>query len=462
MKRFATLAAVAAAGIAWTGTSLALSRKPLTQRHGTAGAVLLTPATSDEVIRWNQELLTLLQAPGAQPSTIHPTRTMAIVQLAIYDAVDAIEGGHRPYIVTAPAPGHASAPAAVAAAARTALLALLPGQQPAIDATYRSSLAELGFGEATRQGIDVGDRAASAILAARGNDGSAAPAPPFMPGSGPGAYQATPPTFSPPVFRQWPRVRPFALLTGDQFRPPPPPVLGSARYLDDWSEVKALGRSDSVSRSADRIQIGKFWGAAPIWIVWNQIAEMAAAGFHNTLAQNARLFALLDAGLADGVIALYDAKYAYNRWRPVTAITSLDTGNPAVIGDPTWSPLAATAPDPSYPGAHATVSEAAAVTLADFFGTDNFAFSLINAAMPGVVRSFSSFSQAADEASASRIFAGQHFRADEDAGQALGRQVGDFVTDNLGLATSRWARANRAGKGEHRHHRAHHQPELTP
>jgi hypothetical protein len=428
MRRIVPLAALAAAGLALAGTSLAQPRK---EPRGRAGASAVAP---DRVIQWNAELLTLLQVPGAQAATIHPTRTMAIMQLAVYDAVDAIQSGHRSYLRTTPAPAHASASAAAAAAAaaaRTTLLALLPSQQQAIEAKYQQSLSQLGSSRRVQQGIKVGELAATAILAARVNDGSGVAAPAFKPGSGPGEYQLTPPKFSAPVFGQWPAVTPFALRSGDEFRPPSPPALASARYVDDFNEVKALGRLDSVSRSTDQTNIGKFCGAAPVWNVWNQIAELAGVGHHNTLGQNARMFALIDTGLADSVIALYDAKYAYHRWRPVTAITTLDTGNPAAFGDLTWTPLAATAPDPSYPGAHATVSETAAVNLAGFFGTDRFDFSLTNATVPGVVRSFASFSQAADEASASRIFAGQHFRYDEEAGQPLGRRVGDFVSDSL-------------------------------
>ena len=432
MKRLIPLAAVVTAGLAWAGIGAAQSLER-TMRGDSLSTVAPSASTGppDEVIQWNQELLTLLQVPGAQPATIHPTRTMAIVQLAVLHAVDAIQDGRRQGPASFLKPERASAAAAVAAAARTALLALLPSQQQAIDAMYQSTLGQLGTSRAVLRGIRVGERSAGLILAARADDGSASPAPPFVPGSGPGAYQATPPKFSAPVFGQWPNVKPFVLRSGDQFRPLPPPALSSTRYAADFNEVKSLGRSDSTTRSPDQTEIGKFWGAAPVWIVWNQVAEAAAAGFHDTLAQNARLFALLDAGLADSVIALYDAKYAYNRWRPVTAITAADTGNRAAGSDPTWMPLAATAPDPSYPGAHATVSETAAVALAHFFGTNDFAFSLTNPTLPGVVRSFSSFSQAADEASASRIFAGQHFRYDEDAGLALGRQVGNFLSDNM-------------------------------
>ena len=167
------------------------------------------------------------------------------------------------------------------------------------------------------------------------------------------------------------------------------------------------------------------------------------------------MFALLNTGLADGVIALYDAKYAYHRWRPVTAIRAGETdGNPDTTGDPNWTPLANTAPDPSYPGAHAEISQSAAAVLRQFFGSDRLQFSLTNPGLPGVVRSFESFSQAADEAAASRIFAGQHFRYDEDAGQALGEQVGVFVADNL-LQADRRGFHRRQSTRRSRRERAH-------
>jgi hypothetical protein len=166
--------------------------------------------------------------------------------------------------------------------------------------------------------------------------------------------------------------------------------------------------------------------------VWNQIAQKAGMSFGNSLEQNARLFALLDTSLADGVIGLYDSKYFYHRWRPVTAVRAADTdGNPDTVGDANWTPLAPTALDPSYAGAHAEISQSGAVVLRDFFGTDRLDFSLTNPNLPGVVRSFQSFSQASNEAAVSRIYAGQHFRYDEEAGQTLGDQVGDYVFDNI-------------------------------
>jgi hypothetical protein len=421
MKRIVAFISVVTTILALTGTSLARQLK------GHRSEAHPTLAQPDQVIAWNQEMLQLLQVPGAQPATIHPTRTMAITQLAVYDAVNAIDRLGAPYLFHERAPRGASPDAAAAAAARTSLLALLPSQQPAIDAFYQQSLAQIGSGRRVLEGTEVGQEAADTILAARRNDGSAVTPPLFTPGVGPGEYQLTPPKFVQPVFTQWPAVKPFVLHSGAQFRPGPPPAVSSARYATDFNEVKSLGRVNSATRTADQTAIGQFWSAAPVQNVWNQITEMAGAAAHNSLGQNARLFALVDTSLADSVIGLYDAKYAYHRWRPVTAIQAADTGNPAAVSDPTWTPLTATATDPSYPGAHADISSAAATALADFFGSDHFTFSLSNPTLPAIVRSFHSFSGAADEASNSRIYAGQHFRYDEDAGQTLGRHVAQFV-----------------------------------
>jgi PAP2 superfamily len=422
MKRIAVLAVAVIASLSLVASSVAHTNRR--HRHAVDSS-----AQPDQVIQWNQELQKVLVAPGAQLASIHPTRTLAITQIAVYDAVNGILRGGEPLVVDAHGPRGASPDAAAAAAAHTALDALLPSQQPAIDAFFQASLAQLGPGERVERGLRFGERVADAVLAARANDGAAATPPAFTPSAGPGEYQLTPPAFAAAGFTQTPHVTPFVLESASQFRPAPPPALTSPRYAADFSEIHSLGELNSTTRTADETAIGKFWGAAPIWIVWNQIADQAALGFGNSLAQNARLFALLDTTLADGAIALYDAKYAYHRWRPITAITAPDQGNPNTTADPNWLPLATTANDPSYPGAHATFSQAAATVLQDFFGTDVFSFSLTNPSV-GISRDFTSFSGAADEASASRIFAGQHFRYDEDAGQALGAQVGDFVLDN--------------------------------
>ena len=427
-KRIALVAMAATLLAGFAMTAIATGR---TSRHRQRVVPARRASTSpDQVIQWNQELQKVLVAPGAQPASIHPTRTLAITQIAVYDAVNGILGGAQPLLVDLRGPRSASADAAAAAAARTALDALLPSQRSAVDAFFQASLAQIGSGEHVDRGVRFGEQVANAVLAARSGDGTAATPPVFTPGTGPGEYQLTPPAFTPAAFTQTAHVTPFVLNDASQFRPAPPPALASAKYAADFNEVHSLGELSSPARTADQTAIGTFWGAAPIWIVWNQIADQAAVGLGNSLERNARLFAVLDTTLADGAIALYDAKYAYHRWRPITAITAPDQGNPNTTADPNWAPLANTASDPSYPGAHATFSQAAATVLEDFFGTDVFSFSLTNPSV-GITRTFTSFSGASAEASASRIFAGQHFRYDEEAGQTLGSQVANFVVGHV-------------------------------
>jgi len=397
----------------------------------TVAAVVPGPAAStDPVIAWNQALIGILSTPGAQPATIHATRNLAILHAAIYDAVDSIERTSRPYEISITAPRRADPTAAAAAAGYAVLSSLYPNQQEAIGGEFQSLLAQVPNGYHKYEGVRTGEAVADALLALRADDGSALPQPVFTPGTQPGDYQLTPPAFAQPVFTQWPLVRPFALQKASQFRPPPPPALTSKAYAAAFAEVKSLGAVNSTTRTPDETQIATFWNP-PIWIAWNNIAETAALAHHNTLMQNARLFALLNITFADSVISFYDAKYTYAFWRPVTAIRAADTGNPALVGDPSWTPLVNTAQDPSYPGAHATISFAAASVLGSFFGSDNFKFSATSSALPGVTRSFTSFSAAANEASLSRIYAGQHFRTDEDAGQKLGGQVASFVLGKL-------------------------------
>ena len=385
----------------------------------------------DQVIQWNRILLGILRTPGVQPATVHPTRSMAILHAAIYDAVNAITRTNAPYLVDLRAPRTASEPAAVAAAAHRVLVELYPSQTAVLDADLTTSLAQIPDGPHKNQGIRIGEAVANRIVALRSNDGSTAQPIAFTPGTAPGDYQRTPPAFAPPVFTHWPFVTPFALRRANQFRPAPPPALTSAAYTAAFNEVKSLGASNSTTRTVDQTQIARFW-AAPIQNYWNEIAQTVAVAHGTTLAQNARLFALLDLSLADSVIAFYDAKYTYHFWRPVTAIRAAATdGNPATAGDPSWTPLATTALDPSYPGAHSTISEAGATVLSSFFGTDRDSFSVSSEVLPGVQRSFTSFSAAAEEAGLSRIYAGQHFRTDHVAGQQLGHRVADYVLQHL-------------------------------
>jgi hypothetical protein len=388
----------------------------------------------NQVVQWNKNLLLILRTPGAQPATIHPTRSYAIMHAAIYDAVNAIDRTHEPYLVRlSHVPHDASKGAAAAAAAHEVLVKLYPKLQAALDAELTQSLSQVeGEEEDTREGVEIGMEVADQILALRSNDGSNATPPAFVPGIAPGDYQLTPPNFPKPAFTHWSTVTPFALQRADQFRPGPPPSLTSDTYTDAFNEIKPLGSMNSTTRTADQTVIGKFWNGA-IQNYWNEITQTASLAYQLNTAQSARLFALLNLSIADSVIAFYDAKYTYAFWRPVTAIRAADTdGNPDTIADPNWLPQNTnTAPDPSYPGAHATISNTAALVLISFFEHDRFPLAVTSETLPGVVRSFPSFSAAADEATASRVIAGQHFRFDEDAGRNLGRKVGDFVQDHF-------------------------------
>jgi hypothetical protein len=389
--------------------------------------------TVDPVVQWNRTLLTIVRTPGAQPATVHATRSFAILHASIYDAVNSIDQTHRPYLVQIRGVSpHASEQAAVDAAAHEALVKLHPSFQAALDAQLAQLLAAIPDGPDKTDGIALGRAVADQILALRANDGSNVPPPPFVPVNVPGTYQFTPPNFKPAQFTQWSKVTPFAIDSASQFRPGPPPELTSDRYTDAFNEIKPVGMLNSTTATPEQKQIGLFWNGA-IQNYWNEITQTLAIQRNLTTAENARLFALLDLSLADSVIAFYDAKYTYHFWRPVTAIRAADTdNNPATQADPNWLPESTnTAPDPSYPGAHATISEAAAAVLISFFNSDHFEANVTSETLPGVTRSFQTISDIATEASLSRILAGQHFRFDESAGQHLGVKVGDFVSDHF-------------------------------
>jgi membrane-associated phospholipid phosphatase len=414
----ATLAAIVV-GVAATSTALAGSASTVTADRNTR----ISGAT---VIAWNQELLKILLTPGAQPATVHPTRSYAMLHAAIDDAIVSITRDTSPLLVSVNAAHEARPDAAAIEAGRATLTALYPSFKAELAQLADSQLATIPDGADKQHGIQVGDGSAAKILQLRANDGSAIVPPPFTPGNQPGNYRSTPPNFPAPVFTNWGAVTPFVLKSGSQFRPEPPPALTSAAYAQALNEVKSLGQNTSTTRTADQTVIGKFW-APPIWNTWNVIAENAAVAHHTNLERTARLFAVLNLSFADSTIAMYDAKYHFQLWRPITAIRLADTdGNPATIADPNWTALANTAADPSYPGAHSTISAAGATVLASVFGNRD-RIQVTSSALPGTVRTFDSYSNVATEAGLSRIFAGQHFRFDHVEGLELGRDVAQFV-----------------------------------
>jgi PAP2 superfamily len=388
----------------------------------------------NQVVQWNKTLLVIVRTPGAQPATIHPTRSFAIMHAAIYDAVNAIDRTHKPYSVRLKTVSrYASQDAAAASAAHEVLAVLYPSFKTSLDDQLQQSLASIHDDGDKAEGITIGKTVADQILALRSNDGSNASPVPFAFGSAPGDYQSTPPNFpKQPQFTHWSHVTPFALERANQFRPGPPPALTSDTYSDVFNEVKSLGIAKSASATADQAVTGRFWNGA-IQNYWNEITQTATLQQELSTAESARLFALLNLTFADGVIAFYDAKYTYNFWRPVTSIREAATdANPETLPDPDWLPeVGNTTPDPAYPGAHAVISAAGASVLISILGKNHFDFTVTSEVLAGVDRSFKSFSAAGEEATLSRIFAGVHFRSDLTTGQKLGREIADFVLDNF-------------------------------
>ncbi len=421
------LAAPASASTASASTTLAATGA----RQASAAA--FRPGSGRLVVTWNNELIKILGIPGEQPAAIHPTRSFALLQAAEYDAVNSITHHDRSYLFTVRAPRDARPDAAADQAAHDVLTALYPNMRGELGRVLRAELAKTG-GHGRHDGTEVGAAVARHLLKVRAHDGSAATPPPFVSGNLPGDYRPTPPDFPAPAFTGWGKVTPFVLRDGRQFRPAPMPRVTSAAYGAALNEVKSLGRDTSRTRTAGETAAANFWASAPIWNTWNLVAQaqvLRADREGASLEQATALFASLDVTLADAAIAMYNAKYHYAIWRPVTAIRLGNTiHNPRIKGDPAWTPLAVTAPDPSYPGAHSTISEAAATVLSAFAGHRVHLAITLN----GATRTFGSFQAAANEAGLSRIWAGQHTRLDHQAGERLGSQVAAF---DLGHFTGR-------------------------
>jgi hypothetical protein len=372
------------------------------------------------VIDWNKELLHIVQTPGAQPTTVQPTRSYAILHAAIYDAVVSITRDAPAYVFSVNAPSGARPDAAAAQAGHDTLVALYPKWKAALDQQLATELAAIPNGAGKQQGIQVGQTVAARLIAIRANDGSAATPQPFVPGNQPGNYRLTPPKFAAPVFTNWGNVTPFVLNNAAQFRPGPPPAVTSQASSQALNEVKSLGQNTSTTRTPQQTVIAKFW-AGPPWNTWNEIAENAALAHHTNLQTTARLFAVLNLSFADSTIAFYDAKYHYQLWRPITAIRETD---------PTWTPLVVTALDPAYPAAHAVISAAGATVLSAFFGNKD-QIRATSDVLPGVVATYTSYNDVATEAGVSRIYAGNHTRIEVDAGYKLGDDVAQFVLHRI-------------------------------
>ncbi len=380
-----------------------------------------TPANGDVVTDWNAAVLDAIRAGRTAPPIA--SRSLAILHVSIYDAVNGITRTHEPYLVQSVASSSASREAAASAAAHQALVNLFPASASSFDALHAAILAAIPDGPQKAAGIVWGEFVANQILAARASDGSDALVPP-PDGSGPGVWVPTPPAFSPYLLPQWGFVVPFGMSNSSQFRPPGPPSLDSEQYAADYNEVKELGAALGSTRTADQTQIALFWadgaGTETPPGHWNSIAQIIAAGQGNTPEENARLFALLNVAMADAAICAWDAKYTFHFWRPVTAINFAE---PLL----NWASFIVTPPFPDYVSGHSTFSGAAATVLSFFYGTEDLPFTTGSDFLPGVYRSFSTCLDAAEEAAASRLYGGIHFRSANEDGLQAGISIGEWT-----------------------------------
>ena len=384
--------------------------------------VLAAPAVAraDSVTEWNLNASNAIFVTAAQPPQVSVLH-MAMVHGAVYDAVNAIDGGHEGYLLTSRvAQPFDSKEAAAAAAAHRVLLNIVPAQQTVLDAQYAASLAAIPDGSAKTRGVGVGEAAAAAMIAARTDDGRFG-AYRFPVGSGPGAWRPVLPAFVNDPNAWLKDVRPFLIESGTQFQSDGPLSLTSRKYARELEEVKSLGSATSTDRTADQTLAARYWAENPPQ-TWSRIFRTLSAQQGLSLVDNARLYAMLYLTAADSLITVWNDKAHYLFWRPITAIREADTdGNPWTEADPNWLPLIPTPPYTEHSSGHSALSGSFVATLQDFFGTDEIGWTDTNNG--GLTRSFTRFSQAIDEVVEARVWSGIHFHTADEQGYKIGRQV---------------------------------------
>lgn len=378
---------------------------------------------ADVVTEWNQKA-----GASVLEAKIYPfagTRVMAIVHTAMFDAINSIEGRYTPYKFKVSAAAGSSPEAAGVAAAHAVLVKLFPEQKVALDAAYESSLGQIADNPGKAGGIVVGEEVAAKVLEWRSSDGADAPNT-YRPVTSPGAYVTT----TLPIGTQWGGVTPWILERGSQFRPGPPPALTSADWTADYNEIKEIGAKRSTRRTSEQTDIARFWMITGPQS-FDPIARQLALTPGRSLIQNARLFALVEMAVADSYIAVFDAKYTFNFWRPITAIRNGDVdGNDATARDPSWEPLVDTPLHPEYPCAHCINSAAARAVLESEFGTGPNPLTMTSPTAPGAVHKWANIREYAEEVSAARIYGGIHYRNSTVVGMAMGKQIGELAVRN--------------------------------
>ncbi len=388
-----------------------------------AGLGLAGPARADVITDWNQKALPIvtkysLGAPGY--------RALAMMHLAMYQCVNAIEPRYEPYQARLDAPATASKEAAAAVAAAAVLAKLYPDDQARIDAELSQYLAQVPDGPAKDEGVALGQKVADGVLTLRANDGVSAPDG-YRPRTTAGRYVPT----APVVVPNWGKVAPFALKSGSQFRPGPPIPLTSREWAQDYNEIKAIGAKQSATRTPLQTETGRLWlytGPGTFMPLAVQLSQAAGLGLH----ENARLFALLGMATADAMVAVFDAKYHYEFWRPVTAIRNGDLdGNPQTERDATWESLGPAPMHPEYPCAHCIVAGAAGTVMQAVFGTGTLPeFSLTTPTAPGVTHRWTRLEDYIQEPADARVWSGIHYRFSARVGTAMGRKIADYTVQS--------------------------------
>ncbi len=356
--------------------------KPSALALGLFAGLAACTASADTITDWNKTTHAVMRA--ANVASNPASRALAMVHVAMSDAVNGVQDRYARFLPDPAAAPGASAEAAAATAARQILIQLFPNQKALVEEAYAASLKAIPDGAAKSDGVALGEKVAAAVHANRADDGTNVPDS-YRPLTTPGIWVPT----TPPLFAEYARVKPWSLKSADQFRPGPPPALASALYARDYNETKTTGGTKSAARTPDQTAAVRFWTQANIGPSWQTAARELSAAKGLDLADNARLFALLNMGVANTFIADWDAKFTYNFWRPVTAIRNGDMdGNDATERDPGWTPLNATPMHPEYPSQAAIISGVAVAILESVFGPDpQLPFAVTESADPKLTRS---------------------------------------------------------------------------
>jgi hypothetical protein len=389
-------------------------------------------ARADAVTDWNAIAVQTILAGGRPPGG-SPFLDIATVHLAVHDAVAAIDGRYHPYHVTI-AGASGSPAAAAAAAAYDVLVNRFPPQTASLTTTYNNYLATHGINPSDA-GLAIGHQAAASIIAFRSTDGSfpSPPPPPFTGGTAIGEWRPTPPAFAPGATPWLANVRPFAITSPTQFRAEPPPSLTSGRYAKDYNEVKDFGSLNGSKRTPEQTELAYFWSGNYL-VVWNGTLRSIAGAQGLDIGDSARLFALANMAMADAGITAWDTKYHYIFWRPVTAIQNGDAdGNRKTEGDPAWLPLIATPPYPDYTSGANNVTGAVTRILRRFFRTNKMTFPVTTTAAQAIqpTRTYTHFTDAADDVVTARVYEGIHFRFADFEARQQGESVAKWVFKNF-------------------------------